>query len=80
MESGVVMDYLNELNARIATALRLSGKAFVSNAHFGERYMLRACIVNFRTTMADVEMLPKLIVQIGSDLDGRSRPAGLRRR
>jgi len=80
MESGVVMDYLNELNARIATALRLSGKAFVSNAHFGERYMLRACIVNFRTTMADVEMLPKTIVQIGSELDGRSRPAGLRRR
>jgi len=28
-----VTDYLNELNARIATALRLSGRAFVSNAH-----------------------------------------------
>ncbi len=78
MEAGAVTDYLNELNARIATALRLSGKAFVSNAHFGDRYMLRACIVNFRTTLADVELLPKLIVELGQDLDGRVRPAALK--
>jgi aromatic-L-amino-acid decarboxylase len=79
MQPGQVTDYLNELNARIATALRLSGKAFVSNAHFGERYMLRACIVNFRTTLADVELLPKLIVEIGNELDASKRPAALKR-
>ena len=73
-----VTDYLNELNARIATALRLSGKAFVSNAHIEDRYMLRACIVNFRTTLDDVKLLPKLIVEIGNDLDTRIRPAPLR--
>ncbi|MFL5478754.1 MAG: hypothetical protein ACJ79X_07040, partial [Gemmatimonadaceae bacterium] len=78
MEPGQITDYLNELNARIATTLRLSGKAFVSNAHFGERYMLRACIVNFRTTLADVELLPKLIVEIGRELDAGKRPAGLK--
>jgi glutamate/tyrosine decarboxylase-like PLP-dependent enzyme len=77
-ESGAVADYLNELNARIATALRLSGRAFVSNAHLGDRYMLRACIVNFRTTLADVRLLPELIVQLGRDLDKRIRPAALR--
>ena len=73
-----VTDYLNELNARIATALRLSGRAFVSNAHIEDRFMLRACIVNFRTTLADVELLPELIVQIGVELDERIRPATLR--
>jgi glutamate/tyrosine decarboxylase-like PLP-dependent enzyme len=78
MEAGAVTDYLNELNARIATALRLSGKAFLSNAHIGDRYVLRACIVNFRTTLADVELLPKLIVQLGQELDGRVRPAALK--
>jgi len=77
-EAGAVTDYLNELNARIATALRLSGRAFVSNAHVGDRYMLRACIVNFRTTVADVELLPKLIVQLGQELDGRFRPRSLK--
>ncbi|HMI55016.1 MAG TPA: aminotransferase class V-fold PLP-dependent enzyme [Gemmatimonadaceae bacterium] len=71
-------EYLNELNARIATALRLSGRAFVSNAHIGDRFMLRACIVNFRTTLADVELLPKLIAQLGQELDGRVRPTGLK--
>ena len=77
-EAGAVTDYLNELNARIATALRLSGRAFVSNAHVGDRYMLRACIVNFRTTVADVELLPRLIVQLGQEIDGRFRPASMK--
>ena len=75
---GRVTDYLNELNARIATALRLSGKAFVSNAHIEDRYMLRACIVNFRTTLSDVQLLPKLIVELGRDIDARMRPTPLR--
>ena len=79
MEAGAVTDYLNELNARIATALRLSGKAFVSNAHIGDRYMLRACIVNFRTTLADVEVLPRLIVELGTGLDQKFRPAAISR-
>ena len=74
-----VTDYLNELNARIATALRLSGRAFVSNAHIGDRFMLRACIVNFRTTLADVKLLPELIVGLGRDLDEQIRPKNLRR-
>ncbi|MFN2637546.1 MAG: aspartate aminotransferase family protein [Gemmatimonadaceae bacterium] len=67
-------DYLNELNARIATALRLSGQAFVSNAHFGDKYMLRACIVNFRTSIADVKALPEIIVRIGREIDNKLRP------
>jgi aromatic-L-amino-acid/L-tryptophan decarboxylase len=74
-----VTDYLNELNARIATALRLSGRAFVSNAHIEDRYLLRACIVNFRTTLADVKELPEAIVELGRDLDERIRPKELRR-
>jgi glutamate/tyrosine decarboxylase-like PLP-dependent enzyme len=73
----VVTDYLNELNARIATALRLSGRAFVSNAHIGDLYFLRACIVNFRTTLADVRALPEIIVELGRDLDNQFRPAAL---
>ena len=74
----VVTEYLNEVNARIATALRLSGSAFVSNAHIEDRFMLRACIVNFRTTLPDVQLLPVLIVAIGRDIDEKFRPASLR--
>jgi aromatic-L-amino-acid/L-tryptophan decarboxylase len=75
---GEATDYLNELNARIATALRLSGQAFVSNAHFGDVYMLRACIVNFRTTLGDVKALPEHIVRIGREIDQQLRPHAAR--
>ena len=68
-----VTEYLNELNARIATALRLSGRAFVSNAHIEDRYMLRACIVNFRTGIEDVRILPGLIVDLGRKIDAQLR-------
>jgi glutamate/tyrosine decarboxylase-like PLP-dependent enzyme len=68
-----VTEYLFELNARIATTLRLSGRAFVSNAHIEDRYMLRACIVNFRTRTEDVRMLPGVIVELGKEIDARLR-------
>jgi len=42
--------------------------------------MLRACIVNFRTTVADVKLLPELIVEIGNDIDSGIRPPALRAR
>ena len=74
-----VADYLDELNARIITAIRLSGEAFVSNAIVRERYMLRSCIVNFRTTLKDVAVLPDLTIRIGRDLDAKLRPPALRR-
>ena len=74
-----VSTYLNGLNERIVTAIRLSGEAFVSNAFVGERFMLRACIVNFRTTLKDVAVLPDLVVRIGRELDAKLRPTQLRR-
>ncbi len=58
----------------------MSGRAFISNAHLGERYMLRACIVNFRTALADVKELPALVVSLGRDLDKRIRPKELGKR
>jgi glutamate/tyrosine decarboxylase-like PLP-dependent enzyme len=69
-----VANYLNELNARIVTAIRLSGEAFLSNAYIGERFMLRACIVNFRTTLKDVAVLPPLVIRLGRELDANLRP------
>jgi hypothetical protein len=29
------------------------------------RYVLRACIVNFRTTQADIQALPEIVVRLG---------------
>jgi glutamate/tyrosine decarboxylase-like PLP-dependent enzyme len=55
---------LDELNQRLLSALEHSGEAFLSNAVVNGRFMLRACIVNFNTTLEDVEKLPALILAV----------------
>ena len=70
--------YLDQLNNELLTRLQNSGEAYLSNAIVRGRFALRACIVNFRTTRADIEALPPLIVRIGVKTDAELRPAGLR--
>lgn len=50
----------------------------MSNAVIQGRYVLRACIVNFHTCLADAEAVPALAAHIGRELDGRTRPGTLR--
>jgi glutamate/tyrosine decarboxylase-like PLP-dependent enzyme len=57
--------YLNELNREIQDRLERGGEAFVSNAVIRGRYGLRACIVNFNTTDADVDALPGIVAGVG---------------
>lgn len=39
----------------------------------GEKYLLRACIVNFRTSLEDVEALPEIVTRVGSKIDAAIR-------
>jgi len=59
---------LNTLNERLLDALQRSGRAYVSNALVNGRYVLRACIVNFRTDRPDLEALIEAVVDIGRGL------------
>ena len=59
---------LNELNAAILAKLQKDGGVYPSNAVIGGRFALRACIVNFRTTSADVRALVDAAVEAGSFL------------
>jgi len=70
--------YLNELNAEVLTRLQAGGEAFVSNAVLDGTYLLRACVVNFRTTTVDIDRLPDIIARVGREVDGELRPEGLR--
>jgi aromatic-L-amino-acid/L-tryptophan decarboxylase len=58
-------DYLNLLNQRLLAAIEKSGEAFVSNAVIAGKYVLRFCIVNFRTSTGDIEAMPQLVVRLG---------------
>ncbi len=65
--------YLNDLNRAILNELETGGEVFVSNAVIDERFLLRACIVNFRTSLTDIEAVPEIIAQVGRTMDTRLR-------
>jgi len=64
-----VENYLNELNQNLLTTVEKSGEAFLSNALVGGKFVLRACIVNFHTSLGDIEALPLLLSQLGKEAD-----------
>jgi hypothetical protein len=57
--------YLNALNTELLTRLQTGGAVYLSNAVIGDRFMLRACIVNFRTSAADVDAVPEIVARAG---------------
>jgi glutamate/tyrosine decarboxylase-like PLP-dependent enzyme len=61
---------LDSLNRRLLARIEKSGELFLSNAMVGEKFALRACVVNFNTTAEDVDALPDLIARWGRELDG----------
>jgi glutamate/tyrosine decarboxylase-like PLP-dependent enzyme len=65
-------DYLNRLNAAILTRLESGGEAFLSNAVVNGKFALRACIVNFRTSLGDIEALPGIVSRLGRELHASS--------
>jgi len=68
-----VEQYLNALNQALLDASQKAGAVFVSNAVVRGMYLLRACVVNFHTSMADVEMIPALLAPLARELDARLR-------
>ena len=60
--------YLNKLNKALLDELQLGGKVFLSNAVVNEKYCLRACIVNFRTSEKDIEEVIQIIVGEGNKM------------
>ncbi len=58
-------EYLNTLNKALQGRLEVSGELFVSNAVIDGRYLLRACIVNFRTSAREIAEIPDIIARHG---------------
>jgi glutamate/tyrosine decarboxylase-like PLP-dependent enzyme len=73
-----VDEYLNRLNEELLRRLKTGGELFVTNAVLDGRFVLRACIVNFRTTTADAAGVPGAVAREGRTLDAALRPDHLR--
>ena len=69
--------YLHQLNTELLTRLQNSGDAYLSNAVVDGKFALRACIVNFRTSLEDIEALPEIVLRIGREADSALRAEGL---
>lgn len=69
--------YLNKLNATVLTRLQNTGWAYPSQTMLNDAFVIRVCIVNFRTSASDIELLPKKVIEIGRETDCQLRPPGL---
>jgi glutamate/tyrosine decarboxylase-like PLP-dependent enzyme len=59
---------VDALNRALLEEIQLSGEAFLTSTSLAGRFVLRACIVNFRSSREDVEFLVDLIRRTGARL------------
>jgi len=59
---------LDDLNLKILNRIQRGGRVFLSNATINGRFALRACIVNHRSTPADVEVVVEEVLKEGRQI------------
>lgn len=64
-------EYLNQLNEEILNQLQAGGQVFLSNALVKDKYCLRACIVNFRTSEKDIKEVIEIVLKEGKETHER---------
>jgi len=69
--------YLNKLNQFILKSLRKNRKFLISGTVLKGRYVLRACIINYRTTKKDVQDIIEAVRNIGKKNDALLRSRGI---
>jgi len=66
-------EYLNSLNRAIGKAMYTDQRVVLSGTILGNRFVLRACIVNFRTTKKDVKEIVEILRELGAAADTQLR-------
>jgi glutamate/tyrosine decarboxylase-like PLP-dependent enzyme len=72
-------EYLDRLNTALNMKIKRGGRVFLTCAVLNGRFVLRACIVNFRTQLSDVRAVPEIVAEAGRELDRELRPAEMAR-
>ena len=52
-----IEQYLDEFNEQIMVVVQKNGRSYLSNAHVRGRFALRGCVMNYRTSEHDMEVL-----------------------
>jgi glutamate/tyrosine decarboxylase-like PLP-dependent enzyme len=59
---------IDAFNERLLIALQRDGSSYLSNATLGGRFSLRGCVLNYRTTLRDMEILLDDLRRVASSL------------
>jgi glutamate/tyrosine decarboxylase-like PLP-dependent enzyme len=59
---------LDALNEQVMLAVQRAGSSYVSNAKIGGKFALRGCVLNYRTTRRDMEVLLDDVRRAGSKI------------
>ncbi len=60
---------LNQLNERIMHVVQRGGRAYLSNAVLRGKFALRACVINFRTTRADIRITFETVCEAARQIE-----------
>ena len=68
-------ELLNRVNEELLGRLQSGGEVFLSNAVVRGTYLLRACVVNFRTSLEDIRAVPEIVKRVGAEVAAELNPA-----
>jgi len=68
-----ISEYLNVLNRDVVNSMRIDGRTLLSSTILGKKFVLRACVVNYRTTKKDIEMILEILRELGNIADKKFR-------
>jgi glutamate/tyrosine decarboxylase-like PLP-dependent enzyme len=60
---------INRLNEQIMYRVQRGGQAYLSNAMLRGKFALRACIINFRTTRADIDLTLQTVRDVARQIE-----------
>ena len=66
-------ELVNRVNEELLGRLQSGGEVFLSNAVVRGAYLLRACVVNFRTGLRDVQAVPEIVKRVGAEVAAELR-------
>src|SRR5436309_8637884 len=64
---------IDAFNERLLVALQRDGSSYLSNATLGDRFALRGCGLNYRTTLRDMEILLDDLRRVARKEEGRRK-------
>jgi glutamate/tyrosine decarboxylase-like PLP-dependent enzyme len=68
-ERALVEQKINRLNEQIMYRVQRGGQAYLSNAMLRGKFALRACIINFRTTQADIDLTLQTVRDVARQIE-----------